>query len=542
MRDIINVCWPEWETVKVIGRGSFGTVYEIQRRFEDWVEKAALKIISIPQHNSDIEELYSDGYDEESISNTFKSHLQSILEEYSLMKKMSGCANIVHCDDVRYIPHDNGIGWDVLIKMELLTPLTKTLSDNIAEETVIKLAKDMCMALEECKKNNIIHRDIKPQNIFVSENGDYKLGDFGIAKTVEKTMGGTKIGTYKYMAPEVYNNQPYGSAADIYSLGLVLYWMLNERRMPFMPLDSHKMTVGMDEEARQRRISGEIIPPPAHGREELKKIVLKACSYNPTDRYKDPSEMRIALENLSDREAGVDCSNDNSKDYDIYEYVWLFGPEMVNGCTKYVTIKEGCTTISYSPEEDGAIRVEIPAGAQDGQLLCCMQGCGKLNPMTGLRGDLYLVAEDFFANGIDIFAEKQDTSEEITKDEIEASISLYSSHCKRDSETIKKIRSHFEIATDEIIYFFVDCLTPWKFKAGIAIGKQGMYVKYGWKVKTILWREAKEYCMGVDRSINVIALKRTDEKVIALRFHESRDMENIRLLLREKGVKKDLII
>ena len=87
-------------------------------------------------------------------------------------------------------------------------------------------------------------------------------------------MGGTKIGTYKFMAPEVYNNQPYGMAADIYSLGLVLYWMLNERRMPFLPLPPEKINTSMEEQARLRRFRGESLPAPAHGSENLKKIVL----------------------------------------------------------------------------------------------------------------------------------------------------------------------------------------------------------------------------------------------------------------------------
>ena len=147
-------------------------------------------MISIPQSASDVAELYSDGYDADSITETFRAHLKSIVSEYSLMRKMNGSSNIVNCDDVRYIQHDDGIGWDIFIKMELLTPLTKALPSEIPEETVLKIAKDMCSALELCKKHGIVHRDIKPQNIFVSPNGDYKLGDFGIAKTVEKTMGG----------------------------------------------------------------------------------------------------------------------------------------------------------------------------------------------------------------------------------------------------------------------------------------------------------------------------------------------------------------
>ena len=302
MTDEQKMKWPGWETIQLIGRGSFGEVYEIRRDVFGDLEKAALKVISIPQNESDIDELYSDGYDEESITLTFQNHLKSIVAEYSLMRKLNGCANVVHCDDIRYVQHDNGFGWNIYIKMELLTPLTKALPAKVSDEMVVKLGKDMCTALELCRKHGIIHRDIKPQNIFVSDNNTYKLGDFGIAKTVEKTMGGTKIGTYKYMAPEVYNNKPYGTSADIYSLGLVMYWLLNERRMPFMPLPPEKPTAGMEEGARHRRFAGEQLPPPAHGSENLKKIVLKACAYDPKDRYATAEEM------LRDLNEGFDAA------------------------------------------------------------------------------------------------------------------------------------------------------------------------------------------------------------------------------------------
>ena len=303
-----NVSWPGGETTRLIGRGSFGAVYEIERRLfeEEAAEKAALKVISIPQNKSDVEEMYSDGYDEESVTNTFHSHLKSIVAEYSLMRKMNGSSNIVNCDDVRYVQHEDGIGWDIYIKMELLTPLTQSLPATVSENQVMKIAIDMCAALELCSKHNIVHRDIKPQNIFVSENGDYKLGDFGVAKTVEKTTGGTKTGTYKYMAPEVYSNKPYNNTADIYSLGLLLYWLLNERRMPFMPLPPEKLKAGMDEESRIRRFSGEKIPAPKNGSEELKQIVLKACAFDRKDRYQSAREMREDLLRLSGGQAHLE--------------------------------------------------------------------------------------------------------------------------------------------------------------------------------------------------------------------------------------------
>ena len=293
-----NIAWPGWDTVGLIGRGSYGAVYEIRRSMLGETETAALKVITIPQNDSDIEEMYCEGYDEESITGSFRNHLKSIVAEYSLMRKMNGCSNIVSCDDVRYVQHEDGIGWDIYIKMELLSPLTKALPEEIPDETVIRIAKDICSALVICKKYDIVHRDIKPQNIFVSPNGDYKLGDFGIAKTIEKTSGGTKIGTYKYMAPEVYHNQPYGVSADIYSLGLVLYWLLNQRRMPFLPLPPVILSAGMDENARLRRLSGEPLPAPASGSKELQAVVLKACAYDPRDRYHSAAEMLEDLEQL----------------------------------------------------------------------------------------------------------------------------------------------------------------------------------------------------------------------------------------------------
>ena len=82
----------------------------------------------------------------------------------------------------------------------------------LTEKEVIKLGMDLSKALEYCRKLKIIHRDIKPENIFVSRFGDFKLGDFGIARELERTMSGfSKKGTYSYMAPEMYKGEKYDS-------------------------------------------------------------------------------------------------------------------------------------------------------------------------------------------------------------------------------------------------------------------------------------------------------------------------------------------
>ncbi len=295
MQGLEQVPWPGWRVVRLIGHGNFGAVYEIQREVFGEIESSALKVISIPENGTDIDDLRVEGLDDASITARFQGYLKDIVREYSTMAKMKGHPNIVYCDDIKYVQHDDGFGWDIYIKMELLTPVMKCLGRLNTESAVIDLGIAICSALVLCKECGILHRDVKPQNIFVSKGGVYKLGDFGIAKTAEKTTSGTKIGTYKYMAPEVYNNRPYGPSADQYSLGLVLYWLLNDYGTPFSP---RKATATEESIARKRRFDGEPIPPPAHGSKRLQAIVLKACAYDPKDRFASAAEMLAALQAL----------------------------------------------------------------------------------------------------------------------------------------------------------------------------------------------------------------------------------------------------
>ena len=229
--------WPGWETVRVIGSGGFGKVYEI-RKIDDAGEfHSALKVISIPQSPEDYRAYVDDGYDEESITSIFKTQLEDIVSEFKMMSQFRGTSNIVSYEDHMIVPHGDDFGWDILIRMELLTSLPDYYRQTEwTIENTIKLGIDICRALELCGQQKIIHRDIKPQNIFVNKFGDFKLGDFGVARTMDHTTRATKIGTYSYMAPEVVRELPYNATADIYSLGLVMYWLLNERRLPFLPL------------------------------------------------------------------------------------------------------------------------------------------------------------------------------------------------------------------------------------------------------------------------------------------------------------------
>lgn len=297
-----------WEVVRVIGKGTFGTVYEVERKEFDRNYRSAVKVIQIPSDdNEEINYLRDEGTSAEDIKEYFTKKVKRISSELDLMARLRGNSNIVSYEDHEVVEHTDGVGFDIFIRMELLDPLTEYINTRgmLSVSEVVKLGIDICEALSLCEKNNIIHRDIKPQNIFVSKSGSFKLGDFGVAREIESnSMNLTRVGNCQFMAPEVYNGKKYDTTVDIYSLGLLLYFYLNNRNMPFM--DRSMLTYEERERANARRLSGEDLPLPVNGNYELKEAILKACSYNPEDRYQTADQFKAALRYaLSEMDEGL---------------------------------------------------------------------------------------------------------------------------------------------------------------------------------------------------------------------------------------------
>lgn len=287
---------PGWEIVRCIGSGSSGKVYEVKKKDEYGGDfHCALKVISVPGTQKEYDEMLGT-MSEFAMRAKLREKVEEISSEYRLLGNLRGHPNIVNCEDQMIIPHENDLGWDIYIRMELLQSLPDYVRENgMTVENVIKLGSDMCSALEQCRENNIIHRDIKPQNIFVSRYGVFKLGDFGVAKASTIRTSADKVGTYSYMAPEVYKGKGYDDRVDIYSLGMVLYWLLNERRGPFLPMPPQTPTAEQISDAQIRRFRGESLPQPKNGSAALKKVVMTACSYKIADRYAGPAELKRAL-------------------------------------------------------------------------------------------------------------------------------------------------------------------------------------------------------------------------------------------------------
>lgn len=300
VREEIRAVWPEWEITDRIGEGSFGKVYAAKREELGTAFYSAIKVIRIPQNTSEADSIRSEiGLDEQSTTAYFKDLVDDCVNEIKLMESLKGTANIVSVEDYRVLTNNENNSWTIYIRMELLKSFSShIMKESLSEDGVIKLGIDICNALEYCAKRNIMHRDIKPENIFVSDFGDYKLGDFGIARKLEKsTLGMSKKGTYNYMAPEIYNGgTDYDARSDIYSLGIVLYKLLNNNRFPLLDPDSDQISYQQIQAAFEQRMKGKPLPNPKNANPKLANVILIACAFDPAKRFGSATALKNALQ------------------------------------------------------------------------------------------------------------------------------------------------------------------------------------------------------------------------------------------------------
>ena len=313
--------WGKWTVKRIIGEGSFGAVYEVESEKFGNKSSCAVKLISFKnaemlQGVKDGETLSSEELEQLKIEEAKKN-----VREAVLMEKLQGRDHIVEIHDYEIFPGESTT--DVIIRMELLinlndyTKICKIKSENDLKRLVIKLGIDIGRALEECEAEKIVHRDIKPDNIFVNKNGTFKLGDFGLSRKMSKSASFSlrkSAGTPLYMSPEDLgwrNKSDYQS--DMYSLGIVMYQLLNDGNIPYV---SDMRNYDEVYEAIGKRADGEEILPPEHENGQLWKIIQKTCQFKKENRYQSAIEFTKELEKLKTGGKAEEQKEDQKKNND----------------------------------------------------------------------------------------------------------------------------------------------------------------------------------------------------------------------------------
>ena len=272
---ISRVLGSRYEIIEIIGEGGMAKVYKA--RDNKLNRLVAVKILK---------KEFANNID---IADKFK-------REATAVANLSD-ANIVNILDVG---HEEDENIDFII-MEYVNGKTLkeliTYNGKLSFNTTITIGIQIAKALECAHKNNIIHRDVKPQNILVTERGEIKVTDFGIAKsTTSSTITNTTtiMGSAHYLSPEQAKGTFIDFRTDLYSLGVVLYEMVTGK----LPFDGESpVTVALKHIQEDPKAPKEINPSVP---ESLNNLILKVMSKEPINRYENAKAMLIDLQKIKD--------------------------------------------------------------------------------------------------------------------------------------------------------------------------------------------------------------------------------------------------
>lgn len=298
--EVIKQLWPEWNVDGIVGEGTYGIVYAISLTDEVRTTRSLVKLIPFPRTDVEMTSMMTRFSSDDAVRLYFKNALDVYKAKMKMLEPFRLNPALVRVDEYRIQERHDMPGWFLAIRMAPSTSLSDSLKGtNLSEKQVIQMGIDICKAIEILASCGVVHGNIKPENIFVSKDGRYKLGDHVINQMMDQVkVSLSKKKTPSFLAPEVYKENAYDTTADIYSLGLVMYRCMNKGRLPFMDLEAQTMTFAQKRAAMDQRFNGEELPAPVEASEALGHIIRKACQFDADKRYQSATELKEKLEAL----------------------------------------------------------------------------------------------------------------------------------------------------------------------------------------------------------------------------------------------------
>jgi len=260
-----------YEVIEELGKGGMGKIYRVEDK--KIKEEVALKII-LPEIAAD------------------KKTIERFSNELKMARKISH-KNVCRMYDLNeeggthYITMEYVAGED----LKSMIKMTKQLSVG----TVIGIAKQVCEGLAEAHRLGVVHRDLKSKNIMIDREGNARVMDFGIARSLKTkgiTRAGMMIGTPEYMSPEQVEGQEVDQRSDIYSLGVILFEMVTGR----VPFEGETLlSIVMKHKSEKPKDPREIN---AHVSSDISRVILRCMEKDKEERYQSAEELHSELSKI----------------------------------------------------------------------------------------------------------------------------------------------------------------------------------------------------------------------------------------------------
>lgn len=281
-----------FDIIEELGSGAFSKTVLAEQNGK----RAVIKTIEMP-NQATLDERTPEYVKSEEFAEAMRTagtQLNRLLKTLVGMPQTTGLMR--YYDYTLSLDSDRGI-YTLAILMEYDTPLHALLeTGEVPVGAVLRMASQLCEGLDAMHKKYIVHGNIKESNIFYNPRNGFMLGDFFINDILSTSLvpdRNFKSYGYRFLAPEAYEDGEYSYRTDIFSLGMMLYKIFNNNRLPFddAPNTSLRKVKNSWDEAK-------VLPPPAFDIPEITKVLAKACAYNADDRYSTYLQFKVVIDRL----------------------------------------------------------------------------------------------------------------------------------------------------------------------------------------------------------------------------------------------------
>ena len=282
-----------WYVDTKLSEGKNSKFYKVYKTDGVQTDYMGLKTVRFPSGEQELSRVIASGtYN--NVDEYLDALEQNVTKNMDIMRSLSFHQNIVSLQNYTIVRESSC--FYVLMLTEILSPLNEYLSfETVTKTDAVKLGCDICKAMAAFRERGIVHHNITPENIYVDSKGDYKLGTFGLYDFSGNISEGSL-----YMAPELYQKtMQVDTSSDIYALGMLIYKLLNNNRLPFLPAYPAPISLSDREQSFARCMRGEKFPTPANADFKLSTIISKATAFRADERYISPLAMLAQLETYS---------------------------------------------------------------------------------------------------------------------------------------------------------------------------------------------------------------------------------------------------